>query len=461
MALHTKPYTNILETIGRTPLIRLNRVTQGIRTPVYGKAEFFNPGGSVKDRIGIAMIEAAEREGRLKPGGLIVEATSGNTGIGLALAAAVKGYRCIFTMPDKMSQEKARLLRAFGADVIITPTAVAPDHPDNYIMRGRAIAAAHENAIFADQHYNPVNPDVHYHTTGPELWDQTDGKITHFICSPGTGGTVSGVGRYLKERNPRVRVIAGDPVGSIYREYAATHEKGEGAPYKVEGIGGDKIPTSLHFDVIDEWVTVSDAEAITMARRLAREEALFCGASTGLNLAVTLEVARRVDDPAACVVTVLCDTGERYLSKVYNDEWLRENQMLATEHPTVAELMKRKDPAAPPLVSVAPQATVRQALNLMNTYNVSQLPVLEADDGVGSVSEQALMARALEDAVVLDHAVRELMDPPFPVVDADWPLDRVSALLSRETPAALVRHSGRLGGIITRYDLLHQLAGIR
>ena len=428
---------------------------------MLGKAEIFNPGGSVKDRIGVAMIEAAERSGQLRPGGVIVEATSGNTGIGLALAAAVKGYRCIFTMPDKMSQEKARLLRALGAEVIITPTAVAPDHPDNYIMKGRAIAASLENAIFADQHYNPVNPEAHYRTTGPELWTQTDGKITHFVCAPGTGGTVSGAGRYLKEKNPAVKVVAGDPAGSIYRDYAATHVKGEGAPYKVEGIGGDKIPTSLHFDVVDEWITVSDAEAMAMTRRLAREEALFCGGSTGVNLVAALEVARRLDDPAACVVVVLADTGERYLSKVYNDEWLRENQLIDSERRTVADLVAHKDHAAPPLASVGPQATVRQALNLMSTYNVSQLPVLEGTDGVGSVSEQALMARALENATTLDRPVREVMDPPFPVVDADWPLDRLSALLSRQTPAALVRRDSQLAGIITRYDLLHQLAGIR
>src|SRR5207249_850980 len=247
MPQHTRPYDNVLETIGWTPLIRLGKVAQGIRTPVYAKAEFFNPGGSVKDRIGLAMIEAAEREGRLKPGGLIVEATSGNTGVGLALAAAVKGYRCIFTMPDKMSQEKARLLRALGAEVIITPTAVAPDHPDNYIMKGRAIAAAHTNAIFADQHYNQVNPEAHYRTTGPEIWEQTAGKITHFVCSPGTGGTVTGAGKFLKEKNAAVRVVAGDPVGSIYTEYARTHKKADGAPYKVEGIGGDKIPSALDF----------------------------------------------------------------------------------------------------------------------------------------------------------------------------------------------------------------------
>jgi cystathionine beta-synthase len=461
MPAHEQPYESVLDTIGWTPLIRLHRVSAGIRTPVYAKAEFFNPGGSVKDRIGLAMIEAAEREGRLKPGGLVVEATSGNTGVGLALAAAVKGYRCIFTMPDKMSQEKARLLRALGAEVIITPTAVAPDHPDNYIMKGRAIAAAHPNAIFADQHYNPVNPDVHYRTTGPELWTQTAGKLTHFVCAPGTGGTVSGAGRYLKERNPKIRVIAGDPVGSIYKEYAAGHTKGEGAPYKVEGIGGDKIPTSLHFDVIDEWLTVSDRDAMQMSRRLAKEEGLFCGGSTGVNVVAALDVARRLDDPQALVVTVLSDTGERYLSKVYNEEWLRENQIVDAEHRTVGELVGRKDHGAPPLVSVAPQGTVRQALNLMSTYNVSQLPVLEGADCVGSVSEQALMARALEAAATLDRPVREVMDPPYPVVDDHWPLDRLSALLSRETPAALVRHDGQLVGILTRYDLLHQISGIR
>ena len=461
MPPHEKPYANVLETIGWTPLVRLNRVTAGLRTPVYAKAEFFNPGGSVKDRIGLAMIEAAEREGRLKPGGLIVEATSGNTGVGLAIAAAVKGYRCIFTMPDKMSQEKARLLRALGAEVIITPTAVPPDHPDNYIIKGRAIAAAHTNAIFADQHYKPVNPEVHYATTGPEIWKQTEGRVTHFVCSPGTGGTVSGAGRFLKERNPKVRVVAGDPVGSIYTEYARTHEKSEGYPYKVEGIGGDKIPTSLHFDVVDEWIVVSDRDAMLLARRLAKEEGLFVGGSTGVNVAAAIDVARRVNDPDACVVTVLCDTGERYLSKVFSDEWLRENQILEAERVTVRELVAHKDNGAPPLIHVAPAATVRQALNLMSTYNVSQLPVLDGADGVGAVSEQALMTRALEDPKALDRAVTDLMDPPFPVVDADMPADRLSALLSRETPAALVRHEGRLVGIATRYDLLHQLAGIR
>ena len=395
-AASLRVYDNILDTIGNTPLVRLNRVGRGLACKLYAKVEFFNPGGSVKDRIGIAMIEAAEREGRLKPGGLIVEATSGNTGVGLALAAAVKGYRCVFTMPDKMSQEKSRLLRALGAEVVITPTAVPPDHPENYIMKGRAIAAAHANAIFADQHYNPVNPEAHYHTTGPEIWEQTGGKVTHFVCSPGTGGTVTGVAKYLKERNPAIQVVAGDPVGSIYTEYARTHQKTEGQPYKVEGIGGDKIPTSLDFDLVDEWLYVTDGDAMLMARRLAREEGLLVGGSTGVNVVSALEVARRVDDPAAMIVTVLCDTGERYLSKVFSDEWMEENQLLETERATAATIVAAKRGPAPPLVTIAPTATARQALNLMSTYDVSQLPVVESDDCVGCVTEASLTARALQ-----------------------------------------------------------------
>jgi cystathionine beta-synthase len=442
-------------------MIRLNRVIGATRTPVMAKAEFFNPGGSVKDRIGAAMIEAAEREGRLKPGGLIVEATSGNTGVGLALAAAVKGYRCVFTMPDKMSQEKSRLLRAFGAEVVITPTAVPPDHPENYIMKGRAIAAAHPNAIFADQHYNPVNPEAHYRTTGPEIWEQTAGKVTHFVCSPGTGGTVTGAGRFLKERNPAIRVIAGDPVGSIYTEYARTHCKGEGQPYKVEGIGGDKIPSSLDFDMVDEWVYVTDRDAMLMARRLAREEGLLVGGSTGVNVVSATDVARRLDDPRALVVTILCDTGERYLSKVFSDEWMRENQMLEVERATAATIVAGKPGGSPALVIVAPTATARQALNLMSTYDVSQLPVVESGDCIGLVTEAPLTARALADATVLEHPVRDLMEAPLPVVDADLPLEQLTPLLLREQPAVLVRRDGQLAGVITRHDVLHHVAGIR
>ena len=461
MTPHPKPYANVLETIGGTPLIRLHRVTAGLRTPVLAKAEFFNPGGSVKDRIGLAMIEAAEREGRLKPGGVIVEATSGNTGVGLAIAAAVKGYRCIFTMPDKMSQEKARLLRALGAEVIITPTAVPPDHPDGYLMKGRAIAASLPNAIFADQHYNPVNPDAHYRTTGPEIWEQTEGRITHFVCSPGTGGTVTGAGRYLKERNPRLRIVAGDPVGSIYTEYAKTHRKGDGHPYKVEGIGGDKIPESLDTALIDEWMYVTDKDAMLMSRRLAREEGLLVGGSTGVNVVTALDVARRLNDPKALIVTVLCDTGERYLSKFFSDEWLQENEMVETERDTAATILSGKPQGAPGLVTLAPSATARQALNLMSTYDVSQLPVVEGGDCVGSVSEATLTARALGDGSVLERALREVMEGPFPVVDEGTPVENLTALLARQTPAALVRRDGELAGIVTRFDILHHVAGIR
>ena len=452
---HLKPYDHVLQTVGWTPMIRLNRVTAGMRTPVYAKAEFFNPGGSVKDRIGLAMIEAAEREGRLKPGGVIVEATSGNTGVGLAIAAAVKGYRCIFTMPDKMSQEKSRLLRALGAEVIITPTAVPPDHPDNYLVKGRAIAASLPNAIFADQHYNPVNPDVHYQTTGPEIWRQTEGRITHFTCSPGTGGTVTGAGRYLKEQNPRIRVVAGDPVGSIYTEYARTHQKGEGHPYKVEGIGGDKIPTSLDFDVVDEWMYVTDRDAMLMARRLAKEEGLFVGGSTGVNVVTALDLARRLNDPNALVVTILCDTGERYLSKLFSDEWMRENQMLDVPRVALHQVLGRKNGGAPAVVSVAPGATVRQAIGLMTLHDVSQLPVMDGANCVGSVSDWSLSQKSLENPKLLDTTVSEIMDSPFPMISSDQPVDSVVKLLSKSNPAVLVQEHGVVQGIVTRSDMLH------
>src|SRR6476660_3897096 len=380
------PYDSVLDTVGWTPLIRLNKVTRGMRTPVYAKAEIFNPGGSVKDRSGLPIIERAERDGRLKPGGTIVEGTSGNTGVALAIAAALRGYKCIFTMPDKMSQEKVRLLKAFGAEVIITPTAVPPDHPDSYVMMAKRIAAETPNAILADQFYNPANPQAHYEFTGPEIWDQTEGRITHFVGAAGTGGTITGVGRYLKEKNPEIKVISGDPVGSILADYWRTAGKQlkEGVPYKVEGIGQDKIPGTLDMSVIDDYRTVSDKDAFAMARRLTREEGLFVGGSSGLIAQVALRVAREVNDPDAFIVTVLCDTGERYLSKLYSDEWMRENQMLDSTRVTLMDVLGRKEIETPAIVGTSPGSTVRQALGLMALHDISQLPVMEEQNCVGS-----------------------------------------------------------------------------
>jgi cystathionine beta-synthase len=458
---HLQPYDSVLGTIGWTPLIRLGRVGAGIRTPVFGKAEYVNPGASVKDRIGLAIIEDAERRGELKPGGTIVEGTSGNTGVGLAIAASLKGYRCIFTMPDKMSQEKVRLLKAYGAEVVITPTAVPPDHPDNYVMKAKQIVRETAGAVLANQFYNAVNPEAHYATMGPEIWQQTEGRVTHLVAGAGTGGTVSGAGKYLKEKNAKIRVIAGDPIGSLYTHYHRTKSLGEGHPYKVEGIGGDKIPTTIWFEWIDEFRQVPDRTSFTMARRLAREEGILVGGSAGLNVWLALEVARELDDPNAMVVTILCDTGERYLSKLFSDEWMQENQMLEAPRTTVEQLLERRPTTAPALVSVAPAAAVRQALNLMSTYAVSQIPVLDNGESVGGLSEGTLMTRALSQPSLLDRPVREVMDPPFPEVEATTSTDRVGAMLTRESPAALVRKDGKLIGIVSRYDVLQQLIGTR
>ena len=460
MTRNLRPYDSVLDTIGWTPLIRLNRIARGIRTPVYGKADFFNPGGSVKDRIGMPIIEQAERDGTLKPGGTIVEGTSGNTGVGLAIAAALKGYKCIFTMPDKMSQEKVRLLKAFGAEVIVTPTAVAPDHPDNYVMMAKRIAEETPNSILANQFYNQANTDAHYATTGPELWEQTEGKITHFVAAAGTGGTITGVGRYLKEKNPRIRIICGDPQGSILAELWRSKgaNKIDGAPYKVEGIGQDKLPGTLDLSVIDDYRTVSDRDAFAMARRLTREEGLFVGGSAGLITHIALQVARETDDPEALVVTFLCDTGERYLSKLYNDEWMRENQLLEPDRVTLGDLLEHKVATAPAtVVSAAPGQQVRQVLGLMRLHDVSLLPVLDGGRCVGSVTEYALTQRGLESSRFLDAVVGEVMDEPFPVVDAAQHVESVQKVLSKATPAVLVTEGGAISGIVTRSDMLAYL----
>lgn len=456
---HMRPYDSVLEVIGWTPLIRLNRVVGRTATPLYGKAEFMNPGGSVKDRIGIAMIEAAEEAGTLKPGGVIVEGTAGNTGVGLAIAACVKGYRCVFTMPDKFSQEKIRLMRAFGAEVIITPTAVSPDHPDNYLNVARRIVEETPNAIMADQFYNSANPDAHYKTTGPEIWEQTEGRVTHFVAAAGTGGTLTGIARYLKEQNPDVKVIAGDPKGSIFEHYFRTHEIGPNAPYMVEGIGNDRIPTTLDFDLIDEFRVVDDRHSLNTARQLTREEGLFVGGSSGLNVYVGAQVARELNNPDALVVCLLPDTGERYLSKIYSDDWMRENRLFDRDTATIEMVLHQKPAETPEFIAITPDTDVQEALLLIENHNVSQLPVIVKSECVGSVSEANLMSRLVEDPSLIDAPVEKLMEPALPAVDSDAEFEKVTNELVSGQPAVIIKRNGEPAGIITRFDVVHYLIG--
>ncbi|MDT8368237.1 MAG: pyridoxal-phosphate dependent enzyme [Longimicrobiales bacterium] len=459
---HRDPYDDVIQLVGWTPLVRLNRVTDGCRTPVWGKCEFMNPGGSVKDRIGLAMIEAAEDEGRLGPGGTIVEATSGNTGLALAMAASTRGYRCIFTMPDKMSDEKVKLLRAFGAEVVIVPTAVPPDHPEHYTVKAKRIAEETPGAILADQFYNPANPAAHEATTGPELWDQTGGRITHFFAGSGTGGTITGTARFLKEKNPDVRICGVDPEGSLLAPFFHTGEMVEGHPYKVEGLGSDKLTDNLDLDLIDEFVTISDRDAFRMARRLTREEGLFVGGSSGLIVEAALQKAREIDDPEACIVAVLCDWGERYLSKLYDDEWMRENGFLERrERRSAGDLARTHTEGKAALHAADPDTPVRMALSTMATHGVSQLPVIRDGECVGSVTESEVMAEVLEDATLLDRAVESVMGPPWPVVEVTTGAEEVTRLLTHRSPAVLVREDGKVTGIVTRFDIVRDLTQTR
>lgn len=455
---HLRPYNSVLELIGWTPMVRLTSVTDGSPTPVYAKCEFFGPGGSIKDRIGLAMIEAAEADGTLKPGGTIVEATGGNTGLALAMAASLKGYRCICTMPDKMSSEKVKLLRAFGAEVVITPTAVPPDHPDHYLVKARSIAAETPGAVMANQFYNQANPNAHYETTGHEIWEQSEGRVTHFVASAGTGGTITGVGRYLKEKNPDVTIVGVDPEGSMIAPFFNTGEHIEGHPYKVEGIGNDKIPGTLDLGVVDEYLSFGDGPAFRMARRVSREEGLFAGGSAGLLVHAAIDVAKRIHDPDAFVVTLVCDWGERYLSKTYDDEWMRENGFL--ERPkrnTVLESLETKDRRIGALVTVEPTTPVRIALSAITAHDIGQLPVVRNETCIGSVTEGRLMAQVIEDPTLLDKPVESIMGSPFPVLDGHVDADEVRPLLARDNAACLVRDGGALVGIVTRYDLVRAM----
>ncbi len=444
---------NILGLIGNTPLVKLNQLSRNVKAQVFAKMENLNPGYSVKDRIGVAMIEAAEREGILKPGGTVVEATSGNTGIGLAIAAAVKGYKCIFVMTDKASVEKSRYLKALGADVVITPVSAKPGTPDHYVSTAKRIASETPNSFYPDQYSNAANPDAHYRTTGPELWRQTEGKITHFVAGLGTGGTISGTGRYLKEKNPSIRIIGADPYGSIFKTYKETGKIVEATPYLVEGIGQEIVPANVHIKYVDEVVNVTDRESFEMSRMLGRMEGIFCGGSTGTNLAAALRVASNLDENAI-VVFIVCDTGEHYLSKHHSDEWLKEKRLLEPQKITAGLISGTKKPQAPKtLVAVTPANTVAEALEKMDDLGVTQMPVLEEGRAVGSLRENRVLAKVVRNRDLLNSPVSEVMEASFPAVDVDVSSSEVARRL-QTSAAVLVEEYGRIVGIITRHDVL-------
>ena len=444
---------NILGLIGNTPLVKLNRLAQGVKAQVFAKMENLNPGYSVKDRIGVSMIEAAEREGNLKPGGTVIEATSGNTGIGLAIAAAVKGYKCIFVMTDKASVEKSRYLKALGADVVITPVSAKPGTPDHYVSTAKRIASETPNSFYPDQYSNPANPEAHYRTTGPELWRQTEGKITHFVAGLGTGGTISGTGRFLKEKNPSIKIIGADPYGSIFKTYKETGKIVEATPYLVEGIGQEIVPANVHIKYVDEVINVTDRESFEMSRLLGRLEGIFCGGSTGTNLAAALRVANTLDENAI-VVFIVCDTGEHYLTKHHSDEWLKEKRLLEPQRITAGLISGTKKPQAPKtLVSITSSDTVGDALERMDELGVTQIPVLDEGRAVGSLRENRVLAKVVRNRELLSARVSDVMETSFPIVDVDESSAEVARRL-QTSPAVLVEEYGRIIGIITRHDVL-------
>lgn len=456
-------HDSVLDTIGNTPLVRLNALASDLPCTVLAKVEFFNPGASVKDRIGLAMVEDAERKGLLKPGGTIIEGTSGNTGFGLALVAIAKGYRCIFTTTDKQSQAKIDSLRALGAEVIVCPTAVAPDDPRSYYSVAKRLSEEIPNSFYPNQYDHPANAQAHYESTGPELWEQTEGRITHFVAGAGTGGTISGTTRYLKEQNADIKAIGVDPYGSVYYTYFHTgvFEEDEIYPYATEGVGEDILAGNMDFSIVDDYVRVTDKEAMQMTRRLAKEEGLFVGQSCGMAVAGALDWMREHRDELSeddVVVVLLPDNGFRYLAKTFNDDWMRQNGFL-DENPalTARDVMETRAHA---VVSVAPDATLADAVAEMTTHGISQLPVYDADGTqVGSLTERRVLARLVADPDSRQSAVSEVMGEPFPVVEADISIAGLSTHLEAGAGAVLVRAtSDGEPRILTRSDLIAALA---
>jgi cystathionine beta-synthase len=457
-------YPTLLDLVGGTPIVRLDKLGRDVEPTLLAKLEHLNPGGSVKDRIGLPMIEQAERDGKLRPGGTIVEPTSGNTGVGLAIAAAIKGYRCIFVMPDKMSQEKIALLRAYGAEVVICPTAVPPDSPESYYSVSDRLAEEIPGGFKPDQYSNMANPDAHYEVTGPEIWEQTGGELAAIVISVGTGGTISGVGRFFKERKPETLIVGADPEGSVY----TAQEEADVHPYLVEGIGKDSWPQTMDPDVVDEWMRVSDRDSFLTSRRLAREEGILAGGSAGTTVWAALQIAARFGRDAR-ILTIVPDTGRNYLSKFYDDNWMLDHGFLERRAPapTVGAVMNAKraeEPGVPEFIVIGSHQKVGEAIELMQRYSISQLPVVRDGaseslaDVVGSLQDRDLLDRVFKNPDALHEDVANAMQPPLATIDAGDSLDEVFPTLTGRTNAVVVALEGRPIGVITRSDLLEFLA---